>query len=85
MAVIASGQLPIRRAPVAPAAILAAVLAVAEVQARKKRIACVVESPDLPEILVDGPKLEQVVGNLIANAIEHSPPGSTVSLERRSA
>ena len=32
----------------------------------------------MPVLLIDGPKIEQVFNNILSNAIEYSPEGSTV-------
>ena len=38
----------------------------------------------LPELLhVDGPKIRQVLNNLLGNAVKFSPPGSTITIEER--
>lgn len=37
-------------------------------------------SPNLPPILADGDRLEQVVRNLLQNAVRHTPPGGVVAL-----
>jgi PAS domain S-box-containing protein len=37
-------------------------------------------APDLPELLMDRKRLVQVFQNLLANAIQHSPRGGTVSV-----
>ena len=34
--------------------------------------------PDLPKILVDGRRLEQVLTNMLANAIKYTPTGGTI-------
>jgi two-component system sensor histidine kinase KdpD len=36
--------------------------------------------PDLPLVFVDGVLLEQVVINLVENAVKYAPPGSTIDL-----
>jgi two-component system sensor histidine kinase/response regulator len=38
-------------------------------------------SDDLPALLIDRAKIEQVMDNLIGNAIKYSPPGSTIRVE----
>jgi signal transduction histidine kinase len=78
IAVIESGKLTIQYATVAPAAIIAGSLAVAEVHARRKGVTCQVDAPPQPHIQADAPKMEQVLNNLVLNAIEHSKPGDTI-------
>jgi len=56
------------------------------VKARKKNIEITVtQDPTLPRLIVDGPKMQQVLINLLSNAIEHSYPGSSVALRTRRA
>ena len=85
IAVIESGKLAIHHAAVDPAAIIAGSLAVAEVHARRKGVVCQVDAPPQPHIQVDAPKMEQVLNNLVLNAIEHSKPGNTVLVSARTA
>ncbi len=80
IAVIESGQLAMRRSLVDPTAIVAASLAVAEVHARRKGVVCQVDAPPQPHIQADAPKMEQVLNNLVLNAIEHSRPGDIVRI-----
>jgi len=37
-------------------------------------------SADLPELSADPQRIAQVLGNLVANALRHTPPGGTVSI-----
>jgi signal transduction histidine kinase len=67
-------------AEVDPAAIVAASLAVAEVQARRKGVTCLVDEQPHAHIQADASKMEQVLNNLVLNAIEHSKPGDIVRL-----
>lgn len=39
--------------------------------------------PGCRHLFVDGPKIEQVLSNLLSNAVEHSPPGGQVLIESR--
>ncbi|RJR17903.1 MAG: sensor histidine kinase [Desulfobacteraceae bacterium] len=49
--------------------------------AQKKGIALIVISDDkIPALMMDSVKIEQVLNNLISNAIEHSPPDSGVEI-----
>jgi signal transduction histidine kinase len=59
VAVIESGRLTIHRAPVDPATIVAASMAVAEVHARRKGVLCQVDAPPQPPIRADAAKMEQ--------------------------
>ena len=36
---------------------------------------------DLPDVLIDRPKMERAVGNLLINAMKFTPPGGTIKLE----
>jgi two-component system sensor histidine kinase BaeS len=50
-------------------------------QAGEAEIALLVEMPEpLPSVLADPQRLGQVLGNLVANALRHTPGGGTVTL-----
>jgi signal transduction histidine kinase len=52
--------------------------------AEKKDIRLLLQrDEELPRILVDGPKIEQVLNNLISNAVKYSHPGSPVKVSVR--
>ena len=56
-------------------------LALNRLQADKKGIDLTVECQDpLPRLTIDGPKIEQVITNLVSNAIEHTEPDTAVSI-----
>ncbi len=48
--------------------------------AEKGSIIALPPGPPPPEISIDGPKIKQVLHNLLGNAIKFSPPGSTISV-----
>ncbi|MEI8258023.1 MAG: HAMP domain-containing sensor histidine kinase, partial [Deltaproteobacteria bacterium] len=83
LAVMESGRIVLHRAPIDPGQIVAASMALADVQARRKGVTCDVDAPRLPPVRVDGPKMEQVINNIVGNAIEHSPRGARVRVSSR--
>jgi signal transduction histidine kinase len=83
LAVIESGRLVLHRASIEPGGIVAASMTIAEVQARLKGVTCDVDAPRLPPMPLDGPKMEQVVTNIVGNAIEHSTRGAHVRVASR--
>jgi signal transduction histidine kinase len=49
---------------------------------RSQRVEVLLDaSPDLPTLAIDADRLEQIVLNLISNAVRHSPPGGLVHIE----
>lgn len=48
-----------------------------------KGVALVVEAPVSPALMVDPQRLAQVLGNLLDNALRHTPPGGSVRLSVR--
>uniref|UniRef100_A0A7C4RM11 histidine kinase n=1 Tax=Desulfatirhabdium butyrativorans TaxID=340467 RepID=A0A7C4RM11_9BACT len=56
-------------------------LAMVSLAARRKSITIDRSFPlDLPTLMMDGSKIEQVVMNVLANAVEYSPPGSRIEV-----
>ena len=52
--------------------------------AAKKSIELVQEhDQDLPEVVLDAPKMKQVLYNLVSNAVKFSPEGSTIQVTTR--
>ncbi len=74
-----AGQLALERAPTAPGRLTELVLARFTQLAQERRITlAVVADDDLPLIRVDAQRIEQVLGNLISNALRHTPVGGRV-------
>ena len=80
--VIEAGELKINPKPVSLAGLLDRSVTLNNINAAKKGSRIQLKSVDLPALLnVDGPKIKQVVDNLITNAIKFSPPNSSVTVE----
>lgn len=47
---------------------------------REGRTLCLELAPDLPIVSIDPPRMRQVLGNLIGNAMQHTPPDALVTL-----
>ncbi len=80
VAKIESGQLQLDYAPADLGALLAKNVSINRVLAAKKKIGVELITEALPSVLLDSPKLEQVLNNLIGNALKFSPPGSQVEV-----
>lgn len=79
-----AGELALRRAAANPIDLLQRAAAAHRLTAEQRGLSLVVEeTPGLPEICVDGERLAQVLGNLIGNAIRHTPSGGAVTLRAR--
>ena len=84
VALIASGRFRIQRAPTLCPDILPPVLRMAHLLADRKGVQLRVDNQAGDAVVsVDGPKLQQVLINLLANAIEHSRSGQHVGLTVR--
>ena len=81
VSVIESGQLRLELAPTTASAIVGGATDIARLVAAKKSVT-LIEAPadDLRGLRVDASKLQQVVLNLVGNAVEHSLPGQRVWL-----
>ncbi|GAB4468130.1 MAG: hypothetical protein Kow00124_02040 [Anaerolineae bacterium] len=83
LARIESGQTPLRRVRVDLGGVLGAVLERLSIQAAEKGITLVREVGQLPHITGDGDRLAQVFNNLLANALDFTPPGGQVKVSAR--
>jgi two-component system phosphate regulon sensor histidine kinase PhoR len=67
--------------PVSPSFVVNNAVERLRVQAERANLEIILESADnLPEILADPPRLEQVIVNLLHNAIKFTPTGGTIVL-----
>jgi signal transduction histidine kinase len=84
LALAEAGQLRLERRPVAPADLVNRAMEAARGQAAAKGIALQVDLPtDLPLVDVDHQRIGQVLGNLLSNALTHTPSGGEVAIVAR--
>jgi two-component system phosphate regulon sensor histidine kinase PhoR len=77
---IESGQVPLETKTVQPELLLTSAVDRMRTQAQRANLTLRVEIPDgLPAIHADGPRLEQVLVNLLHNAIKFTPSGEVVA------
>jgi two-component system phosphate regulon sensor histidine kinase PhoR len=78
---IESGQVELDRKPVAPKKLLASAAERMRLQAERAGLSLHVECPpNLPKVNADEPRIEQVLVNLVHNAVKFTPPGGDVCL-----
>lgn len=76
-----AGELVLRRQPIAPRELLERLALAYQHQAAQKKINLVVEAAaGLPEISIDPERMEQVLGNLVSNALRYTPEGGEIRL-----
>jgi two-component system sensor histidine kinase BaeS len=79
-----SGELRLHLEPTAPAELLERVAAAYRHQADIQKIQLTVESDvNLPEIIIDIERMEQVIGNLISNALRYTSEGGEILLSAK--
>ena len=84
LARIESGQIVMRSESVKIDPILRSVVERMTLRAQQNNVALLAEvPPSLPTITGDGDRLAQVFGNLIDNALKHTPPGGKVTVSAR--
>ena len=76
-----AGELALNRQSLSPNVLLNQVTTTYNHQAVQKKINLTLNiDPNLPNIFVDETRLTQVLGNLVSNAIRHTPDGGQISL-----
>ncbi|MCC6629193.1 MAG: HAMP domain-containing protein [Chloroflexi bacterium] len=81
-----AGDLTLTRQKVAPAQSLERVAAAYRDAAARQGVALTVAAaPDVPAVCVDPERLARVLGNLVSNALRHTPRGGRVTLDVRRA
>lgn len=84
VAIIESGKLRLDLAPASVTEILAGAMPIVRLVAEKKKVTLLVEATDdARRLRVDASKLQQVLVNLVSNAVEHSVAGQRVWLSAR--
>ena len=82
---IESGKVPLNRKALAPISLLSPSIDRMVLQAERAGLIMKLECPpDLPYVLADPERLEQVLVNLLHNAIKFTPPGGEIVVSARS-
>jgi len=86
LARLEAGSVALERRPVQIDAILRRVVEGLAVRAQEQTVTLRLELPDaLPPVHGDGDRLAQVFTNLVDNALNHTPPGGTITLQAQTA
>ncbi|MGW8249925.1 MAG: ATP-binding protein [Anaerolineales bacterium] len=86
LARIESGRVPMKMLPVAPHELVFSAVERLKLQAERAQLQLLIRVPaDLPEIVADTPRLEQVVVNLLHNAIKYTLPGGQITVSAHPA
>jgi two-component system phosphate regulon sensor histidine kinase PhoR len=81
---VESGRVPLNLGTVSPEEIVTSAVDRLHLQAERAGVSLKTKCPkDLPPILADQNRLEQVLVNLLHNAIKFTPPGGEITLEAR--
>jgi signal transduction histidine kinase len=78
-----AGALPLHREPIDLGALAADVVAGFRAQASAERVTLEVEGGDTPALSLDARRVRQVIGNLVSNALRHTPPDGRVIVRVR--
>jgi signal transduction histidine kinase len=84
LARLQAGKVELRPRPTAPAALVTEAVEAQRGAARQRGLTINAEVlPSLPEVNADPERVQIVLGNLLANAVRHSPEGATVTVRAR--
>lgn len=83
LALIESGQMPIKLVPTPLSQLVANVLQVFQPQIERKHLTLVQDLPDSLHVLADATGAQRVLGNLLHNAIKFTPSGGQITLRAR--
>lgn len=76
-----AGELPLLKQAIVPQILLERTAAAHSIQANNQETTLlIVPTADLPAIHVDPDRMAQVLGNLVSNALRHTPPGGEIML-----
>jgi two-component system phosphate regulon sensor histidine kinase PhoR len=82
---IESGRVPLKMAPTPPKRLIGKAVERLNVQAERAGLTVEIDCPaDLAQVLADATRLEQVIVNLLHNAIKFTAEGGTIRLSARS-
>jgi signal transduction histidine kinase len=80
------GQVKLDRQPVDLAAAVDAAMQAVQPAAEAKQLAITIDAPtDLPRLVGDLTRLQQIVWNLLTNAVKFTPAGGTITIRLRAA
>lgn len=81
---IESGRVPLQLAPALPVNLISRAVERLQTQAERTGLSMTIDCPDdLPPILADQSRLEQVVTNLLYNAIKFTPEGGEIKVSAK--
>lgn len=79
---IESGKVPLQRKPVDVSGLMEMAAERMRLQAERAELTLTVEhNQELPQVMADGERIEQVLFNLLHNAIKFTPPGGSITLK----
>lgn len=80
LALADAGQLTLARTPTDLRGLIERVVAAFQPQASEQNIALTTQAETVPSVTIDAQRIEQVLRNLVSNALRHTPTGGTVTV-----